>query len=126
MVKHYILKCPLYSAPRNKLVKAIRDIIAPGVHHSILPHFDPLLFVNIVLKGSNDVKADENVNIFNTSVGALSDQTHQVYINFVISYRCCNVQCVMYIYIVWYCLFYVWESPSTSTRCYLGNSKLTK
>ena len=87
MVKHYILKCPLYSAPRNKLLKAIRDIIAPGVHHSILPHFDPLLFVNIVLKGSNDVKADVNVNILNTSllrVGALSDQTHQVYINFVI------------------------------------------
>ena len=25
---------------------------------------DPLLFVNIVLKGCNDVKADENVNIF--------------------------------------------------------------
>ena len=62
--QHYILKCPLYSAPRNKLLKAIRDIIAPGVHHSILPHLDPILFVNIVLKGCNDVQADENVNIF--------------------------------------------------------------
>ena len=62
--QHYILKCPLYSAPRNKLLKAIRDIIAPGVHHSILPHLDQLLFVNIVLKGCNDVTADENVNIF--------------------------------------------------------------
>ena len=56
--QHYIFKCPLYFAPRNKLLKAIRDIIAPGVHHSILPHLDPLLFVNIVLKGCNDVKAD--------------------------------------------------------------------
>ena len=28
--QHYILKCPLYSAPRNKLLKAIREIIAPG------------------------------------------------------------------------------------------------
>ena len=62
--QHYILKCPLYSAPQNKLLKAIRDIIAPGVHHSILPHLDPISFVNIVLKGCNDVKADENVNIF--------------------------------------------------------------
>ena len=62
--QHYILKCPLYSVPRNKLLKAIRNIIAPGVHHSILPHLDPLLFVNIVLKGCHYVKADENVNIF--------------------------------------------------------------
>ena len=62
--QHYILKYPFYSAPRNKLLKAIRDIVAPGVYHSILPHFDPLLFVNIVLKSCNDVKADENVNIF--------------------------------------------------------------
>ena len=61
--QHYILKCPLYSAPRHKLLKAIRHIIAPGVHHSILPHLDPFLFVNIVLKGFNDAKADENVNI---------------------------------------------------------------
>ena len=62
--QHYILKCPLFSAPRNKLLKAIRDIIAPGVHHSILPHLDPILFLNIVLKGCNAVKGDENVNIF--------------------------------------------------------------
>ena len=46
--QHYILKCPLYSAPRNKLLKAIRYIIAPDVHHYILPHLAPLLFVNIV------------------------------------------------------------------------------
>ena len=62
--QQYILKCPLYSAPRNKLLKSIRDIIAPGVHYSIPPHLEPLSFVNIVLKACNDVGVDENVNIF--------------------------------------------------------------
>ena len=62
--QHYILNCPFYSAPRNKLLKSIRDIIAPGVHPSILSHLEPLSCVNIVLKGCDDVRVDENVNIF--------------------------------------------------------------
>ena len=62
--QHYILNCPLYSAPRNKLLKSIRYIIAPGVHPSILSHIEPLSFVNIVLIGCNDGRVDENVHIF--------------------------------------------------------------
>ena len=102
--QHYIL-CPLYSAPRNKLLKAIRDIIAPGVHHSILPHLDPLLFVNIVLKGCNDVKADENVNIFKAFQHFIIESGRFKWSN--------TSSCVLCIYIVLYFIVFsmYWRAP---------------
>ena len=66
--QRYILLKYLYSAPRNKLLNSIRDIIALGVQNSSeLPQLDLLDFVNIVLKGLNDITVDENVKIFKSS-----------------------------------------------------------
>ena len=80
-----------YPSARNKLLKTIRDIIAPGVHHSILPHIDPILFVSIVLKGCNDVKADENVNIFKAFQNFIIESGRFKWSNTSSSYKLCNL-----------------------------------
>ena len=39
-VPHYLLDCPLYAAQREKLLVAIRNIIAPTLHPATLPILD--------------------------------------------------------------------------------------
>ena len=77
--QRYILLNYLYSAPRNKLLNSIRDIIAPGVQNSSeLPQLDLLDIINIVLKGSNDITVDENVKTLHyyiLRVGAFRDSS---------------------------------------------------
>ena len=39
-VSHYLLDCPLYAAQRERLLVAIRNIIAPTLHPATLPILD--------------------------------------------------------------------------------------
>ena len=40
IVSHYLLDCPLYAAQRERLLVAIRNIIAPTLHPPTLPFLD--------------------------------------------------------------------------------------
>ncbi len=52
---HYLVHCPLFSASRQKFLKCIRDLLAPGVAPTTIPALSNDYFVNLVLTGSNEL-----------------------------------------------------------------------
>ena len=62
--QHFLLECPHFAAQRTVLLVAIRDIIAPNLHWTVLPTIDKDRFMHIVLNGSNDLEDEDNVNLF--------------------------------------------------------------
>ena len=61
---HFLLECPHYAVQRTELLVAIRDLIAPNTHHSLLPTLDANRLTIILLKGSDDLVTIENASIF--------------------------------------------------------------
>ena len=63
-VSHYLLDCPLYAAQRERLLVAIRNIIAPTQHPARLPTLDKDAYINILFFGSKDLSSEENILLF--------------------------------------------------------------
>ena len=63
-VPHYFLDCPLYAAQRERLLVAIRNIIAPTLHPATLPILDKDAYIKILLFGSKDLSSEENILLF--------------------------------------------------------------
>ena len=61
---HFLLKCPYYAVQRTELLVAIRDLIAPNTHNSLLRTLDANRLTIILLKGSDDLVTIENAFIF--------------------------------------------------------------
>ena len=57
---HFLLECPHYAVQRTELLVAIRDLIAPNTHHSLLLTLDANRLTIILLKGSDDLVTIEN------------------------------------------------------------------
>ena len=57
-------KCPHYTVQRTELLVAIRDLITPNTHHSLLPTLAANRLTIILLKGSDDLVTIENAFIF--------------------------------------------------------------
>ena len=51
---HYLLDCPLYAAQRERLLVAIRNIIASTLHPATLSILDKDAYIKILLFGSKD------------------------------------------------------------------------
>ena len=60
-VSHYLLDCRLYAAQRERLLAAIRNIIAPTLHPATLPILDKDAYIKILLFGSKDLSSEENI-----------------------------------------------------------------
>ena len=63
-VSHYLLDCPIYAAQRERLLVAIRNIIAPTLHPATLPTLDRDAYITILLFGSKDLPSEENILLF--------------------------------------------------------------
>ena len=63
---HFFLFCPLHAAPRLNLLKEIRDIVAPGVHSSLMVHVASERLVEILLYGNKDFTLEVNQQIFSS------------------------------------------------------------
>ena len=63
-VLHYLLDCPLYAAQRERLLVAIRNIIAPTLHPATLPISAKDAYIKILLIGSKDLSSEENILLF--------------------------------------------------------------
>ena len=63
-VPHYLLDCTLYAAQRERLLVAIRNIIAPTLHLATLPILDKDAYIKILLYGSKDLSSEENILLF--------------------------------------------------------------
>ena len=61
---HFLLECPHYAVQWTELLVAIRDLIAPNTHHSLLPTLDANRLTIILLKGSDDLVTIETAFIF--------------------------------------------------------------
>ncbi len=61
--KHYILQCTSYSLLRNNLLKEIRDVVAPGASHFLLPQLSEDHFMELVIRGSTDLSIADNTRI---------------------------------------------------------------
>ena len=72
--QHFLLHCPQFANPRDKLCIGIRDIVAPGTNPNLLPHLDESKYTNILLFGSIDTSDEDNVEIFNV-VQTFIDET---------------------------------------------------
>ena len=60
---HFLLECPQYAVQLTELLVAIRDLIAPNTHHSLLPTLNANRLTIILLKGSDDLVTMKNVFI---------------------------------------------------------------
>ena len=63
-VSHYLLDCPLHVVQRERLLVAIRNIIAPTLHPATLPILDKDAYIKILLFGSKDLSSEENILVF--------------------------------------------------------------
>ena len=63
-VPHYLLDCLLYAAQRERLLVAIRNIIAPTLHPATLPILDKDAYIEILLFESKDLSSEENILLF--------------------------------------------------------------
>ena len=64
---HYFFQCPHYSTQRKRLAVRLADLLAPGVHFSlVLPESkkDMENFLEILLNGSDDLTLTENTLLF--------------------------------------------------------------
>ena len=66
-VPYYLLDCPVYAAQRERLLVAIRNIIAPTLHPATLPILDKNAYNKILLFGSKDSSSEENIHLFRAS-----------------------------------------------------------
>ena len=62
--KHFVLECPDFAAPRDTMLAAIRDVIAPGTHPRFLVDLDPNYLLTIILRGSTELSYQDNSTIF--------------------------------------------------------------
>ena len=61
---HFLLECSHYAVQRTELLDAIRDLISPKTHHSLLLTLDANRLTIILLKGSDDLVTIENAFTF--------------------------------------------------------------
>ena len=72
-VSHYLLDCPLYAAQRERLLVAIRNIIAPTLHPATSPTLDKDAYIKILLFGSKDLSSEENILLFRATQNFISN-----------------------------------------------------
>ena len=78
-VPHYLMDCPLYAAQRERLLVAIRNIIAPTLHPATLPILDKDAYIKILLFGSKDLSSEEIILLFRATQNFIlnSDRSSQ-------------------------------------------------
>ena len=79
-VSHYLLDCPLYAAQRERLLVAIRNVIAPTLHPATLPILDKAAYIKILLFGSKDLSLEENILLFRATQNIILILIDLVYI----------------------------------------------
>ena len=63
-IHHFLLECPHYAVQRTELLVAIRDLIAPNTHHSLLSTLDANRLTIILSEGFDGLVTIENAFIF--------------------------------------------------------------
>ncbi len=61
---HFLLHCANHGHARLSLLRAVRNIVAPGITPATLPALSEEYFTNMILNGSVDLSAEDNTKIF--------------------------------------------------------------
>ena len=73
---HFFVDCPAYTAPRNKMLRNVAALLAPGVHYSVLipdNRADSLLLTNTLLCGSKELNPEINEELLNHVINYISE-----------------------------------------------------
>ena len=63
-MEHYFFECPKYVSLRADFLTSIRNLLSPGIDYNLLLNIDKKYVLNLLLRGSPDLTAEENEILF--------------------------------------------------------------